>query len=407
VGSVTNPGPAATPDALLDALRQRHAYLDVLKISVIAGVIAGHAWAGYTALGEWPYSDVREVSLAPLSQLIAEAVLGPFGLFCMGLLFLVSGLLSVPSLRRRGPRRFAADRVRRLGLPLLVFTVVLWPPVRAVLDHLAGHPATPWWVPDPEQLWFLEVLIIFSIGAAAWWHFTSARPSAPADLGVVVGTERTIVHKRVTTTPRSRGSLTVGRLMMVGIGVAVGSFIVRLWFPLGSTGPAALHLCQWPQFLALFALGLAAARRGWLDPVPESLRRRCGQAALAGVAAIGALALTAAAVGIPTEDFLGGAHWASLVTSTAEGLLTVTVPVWLLGMAQRHLDRYRNAERTARTAYAAFLIQGHVLIGLAVALRPLNVPAEVKATVVAGVGVPLCFAIAGLLMKRTILGRVL
>jgi fucose 4-O-acetylase-like acetyltransferase len=182
VGPITNHGPTARQDIAPDARHQRRPYLDVLKISVIAGVIAGHAWAGYTGLGEWPYSDVREVSLAPLSQMIAEAVLGPFGLFCMGLLFLVSGLLSVPSLRRRGPRRFAVDRVRRLGLPLLVFIVVLWPPVRAVLDRLAGHAATPWWVPDPEQLWFLEVLIIFSISAAAWWHFTSARPSTPADL---------------------------------------------------------------------------------------------------------------------------------------------------------------------------------------------------------------------------------
>jgi hypothetical protein len=315
-----------------------------------------------------------------VSQAIAEAVLGPFGLFCMGLLFLVSGIVSAPSMQRKGSARFAVDRVRRLGLPLLVFSFVLWPPVRAVLDRLAGRPATPWWVPDPEQLWFLEVLVILSIGATLWWRFTSAVPG---------------------------GAPTAGGLMLVGAGVALGSFVIRLWFPLGSSGPAALHLCQWPQFVALFALGLTAGRRGWLDPVPERLRRRCGRAAVAGVAAIGALAVIAAVAGVPAEEFLGGPHWASLMTSAAEGVLTVTVPIWLLGMAQQHLDRYRNAQRAARNAYAAFLVQGHVLIGLAVALRPVDVPAEVKAAVVAGAGVPLCFAIGGFLMKRTIVGRLL
>jgi hypothetical protein len=404
---MANHRPTAPSGAWPDARHRRRPYLDVLKVAVIIGVIGGHAWAGYTALGGWPYSDVREVSLAPASLVIAEAVLGPFGLFCMGLLFLVSGLLSIPSMRRKGPWRFALDRVRRLGVPLLVFTVVLWPPVRAVLEHLAGRPATPWWVPDPEQLWFLEVLVIFSIGAAAWWRFTSAWPHSAADLGVVVGTKRAIGRRKATTTPRSRDSVTLSRLLVVGAGVAIASFIVRLWFPLGSTGPAALHLCQWPQFVALFGLGLVAARRGRLDPVPERLRHRCGQAAVAGVAAIGVLAVIAAAAGAPAEEFLGGPHWASLMTSAAEGLLSVTVPTWVLGMAQRHLDRCRDAERAARTAYAAFLVQGHVLIALAVALRPVDVPAEVKATVVAGAGVPLCFAIGAFLMKRTILGRVL
>ena len=385
MGPVTNHGPAAHRDAGLGALSRRRAHLDVLKVVVIAGVIAAHAWAGYTQIGGWAYSDFREVSLGPVTQTVAEAVLGPFGLFAMGLLFLVSGLLSVASLRRKGPGRFAYDRLRRLGAPLLVFVFVLWPPVRAGLERLVKRPATPWWVPDPEHLWFVEVLLVLSVGAAVWWRWTSAEPAS-----------------------RTPGKpLTPGLLVMLGIVVAVGSFVVRLWYPLGSTDPGELHLCQWPQFVALFGLGLAAARRGWLDPVPERLRRRCGQAAVFGVAAIGALAVLAAAAGVPSDDFLGGPHWASVVTCAAEGLLTVTLPIWVLGVAQRHLAGSPGAQPAARTAYAAFLIQGHVLIGLAVALRPLAVPAGLKASFVAAAGVPLCFAIGALLVKRTVLNRVL
>jgi hypothetical protein len=61
----------------------------------------------------------------------------------------------------------------------------------------------------------------------------------------------------------------------------------------------------------------------------------------------------------------------------------------------------------SRSAYAAFLLQGVVLIALMVALRPLDVPAEVKALTAAGLGVAGSFALAWLAVHHTPLGRVL
>jgi hypothetical protein len=48
-----------------------------------------------------------------------------------------------------------------------------------------------------------------------------------------------------------------------------------------------------------------------------------------------------------------------------------------------------------------------VLIGVALALRPVDVPAEVKALAVACAGVAVSFAVAWLLVSRTRLGRIL
>lgn len=53
-----------------------------------------------------------------------------------------------------------------------------------------------------------------------------------------------------------------------------------------------------------------------------------------------------------------------------------------------------------RSAYGAFLLQGFVLIGLALALRPLGLPAELKAVLVAAGGVAGSFALAWLLVSR-------
>jgi glucan biosynthesis protein C len=51
----------------------------------------------------------------------------PFAVFVMALFFLVAGLLTPGALDRKGPRRFARDRLIRLGIPLAAFTFVLWP----------------------------------------------------------------------------------------------------------------------------------------------------------------------------------------------------------------------------------------------------------------------------------------
>jgi hypothetical protein len=55
----------------------------------------------------------------------------------------------------------------------------------------------------------------------------------------------------------------------------------------------------------------------------------------------------------------------------------------------------------------AFVVQGPVLIALALVLRPLALPAEVKALAVAAAGVGASFALAWLLVTRTRLGRIL
>jgi hypothetical protein len=104
-----------------------------------------------------------------------------------------------------------------------------------------------------------------------------------------------------------------------------------------------------------------------------------------------------------------GFHWAALGMAAIEGPLAVGAAVWLLGFAQRHLDRPPGALRRAmaRSAYGAFFLQGVVLIGLMIALRPLPVPAELKALAVAGLGVAGSFALAWVLVSRTRLGRVL
>jgi fucose 4-O-acetylase-like acetyltransferase len=133
----------------------RVAYLDNLKASLVAVVIAGHAWAGYTGIGSWMYSPAREATLSAAVTAALEALLGPVALFAMGLFLLMAGLLAPASVDRKGPARFARDRLVRLGVPLAAFAALLLP-VTYALGRAAGHPVGAYG--DLEHLWFLRVV---------------------------------------------------------------------------------------------------------------------------------------------------------------------------------------------------------------------------------------------------------
>ena len=83
--------------------------------------------------------------------------------------------------------------------------------------------------------------------------------------------------------------------------------------------------------------------------------------------------------------------------------------MWLLGAAQQRLEqRLPWGPVLSRSAYGAFLLQGIALIGLAVALRPVPAPAEVKALVVATGAVAASYALSWMLISRVRwVGRIL
>ena len=391
----SRPGPATALEP-----PGRVAYLDRLKLLLVAVIIAGHGAVAYGDLeNAWPYQDVQEVQLTAVSNVALALVVLLGALFAMGLFFLMSGLVTPGSLARKGTRLFARHRLIRLGAPLLVWTLFLWPGA-IWAAHLAAGDTYSFWsqlthqdpILDTGPMWFAEVLLIYSLAYAAWLSWRR-------------------IGKHATGAVAARPQRISGRaLAALAAGISVATVLVRLVFPAGSNQIGQSHLWQWPQFLAMFGLGTVAAQRRWLDPVPDGIRRRCGRAALGGLVAFFALAATMAATGTDGDLlFERGWHWPSLTLAAIEGPLAVGASVWLLALAQRHLNRTPGARTRllARSAYAAFLLQGVVLIGLMIALRPVGLPAEIKALAVAGLGVAGSFALAAALVTRTPLGRIL
>lgn len=200
-------------------------------------IIGGHAVIGYTT-GDWTYQDVQESRVAPAFETVFTFLLVPAVLFTMGLFFLLAGLLTPGSLDRKGPRRFAGDRLLRLGLPWAAFALVLWPLTVVAMYRAVGVPPSSSWADltepplDTGPLWFLLDLLLYSLGYAVWSQLGVRHPGAPGHLG-----------RRAGASP---GRLRGRHLAAIAVGIATASFVVRLWFPLGSAQVANLKPWQWP-----------------------------------------------------------------------------------------------------------------------------------------------------------------
>ncbi|GAA1580165.1 acyltransferase [Kribbella sancticallisti] len=376
-----------------DAVRLgRSAPLDTLRTILVVWIIGGHAVLGYSNVGGWAYDEVSEVRLRPTVELVLASILGPTALFLMGTFFLIAGLFTPPALQRKGARRFVKERCLRLGVPFLASVVVIWPLCMWVAYRSAGRTVSYRFLltgrerlVDSGGLWFAEVLLLFSIGYVA----LAALPWPQRHSG--------------------SSPFTVTGMVCAAALVTAATFLVRLGFSARGAEYLDLHVWQWPQLVGLFALGILGARHGLSQQVPRRLSRASGWIVVgcAVAAPVYAAVTNLNNLAADSEPYLGGWSGDALLLAAYEGLLVVFGSLWLLGFAQRRLVADHPVwHRLRRSSFAAFVLQGPVLILLAVALRPIGVPAEVKAVVVLLGGLFGCFMLGWLLVTRTRIGRI-
>ncbi len=368
------------------AARHRFRYLDNLKVILVIGVIVGHVTLAWTGVGVWVFEEppVREPLL---SILVVLAVVG--AMFAMPLFFLIAGLFTPGSLQRKGLRRFCAERVVRLGVPMLFFIVFLSPLVEYVDPDNAGYDAgfgafalEIWWPPAPGPTWFLGVLLVFSLGYAQL---------------------RTLWPQR----NRKMSSPHLARLtIFVGL-VAAISYLVRLAIPMG-VEVWRLALGQAPGWLAGFGLGVYGAERGWFDPIDPSIARAMRRTAWAATTLFIVFLGVAMATGGNIEDFAGGGTWQSLVTAGVEATLIVAMSLWILDLFRRRFDHQGPlAQEMNRSAYAAFVLHQVVLVGLVLITHRTTWPPEIEFALVALLGVVGSFGLASIFIRLPGVNRVL
>lgn len=373
-------GALVEPPGAVERASHRQAWIDNLRVAVIAGVIGAHVSQIYALDVGWYY---EERTASEVTKAVLAGVFAPGVLFGMGLLFLVAGLFTPRAFVRKGGRRFVADRLWRLALPAVAYLFVVNPAMDFFGDRAVGsregvaHYFSHTYRDDVALgvAWFIAALFAFSCGYAAW------RSRHPAGGGAGASP--------------LRGS----DLVKAGAFIAVASFAVRLAWPFLATDEVlGLNLWEYPQMLALFVLGALAEERGWLvGGLPPRLRRACGRAGALGVGLAGLLGVIIT-VGVDPDPFLGGLRLQATVIPVVEAMMTVGVSLWAVDWFRRRWNRAGTlVQNVGRASFAAYIVHAPITVVLAVALRNAAVPAEVKlvvvfaATLIASFGLGLLF----------------
>jgi hypothetical protein len=317
--------------------------------------------------------------LSDVAEGVLGALVGAGVMFCLGLFFLIAGMLTTGPLVRRGPRRFLASRWLRLGVPLAAYALVVWPVLRWLTDRAEGgrqslvefyrfeFTGTRWRSLGTGPLWFVAILLVVTTGWTLW------RWASPAPV-----------------TARA-GPMRLRHLAVTAVTIAVATFFVRVWFPIDTEQFLDLHLWLWPQSAALFVLGAIGSERGWLTELPEALRHACHRAVIAAVATLVVLIVLSDG----PDHFKGGWNWEAAGYAAVEGVFSVSIALIVLDrFRRRHADQGRLARRLGRSAYGAFVAQGPVLVLIALALRPADLPGDIKFLVLAPTAVIVSFGLA-------------
>jgi glucan biosynthesis protein C len=389
------PASQAVPAAAVRAQAGRLLFVDNIRVFLTILVILHHLMITYAGTGDWTYNEHREDAVT--------SALG--GWFCatnqsyfMGLFLLISAYFVPGSYDRKGAGRFLKDRLIRLGIPLALYSWVINP--LFVWAFFYRDTGLSFWRYFPGQyfrtnavighgpLWFVEVLLIFSLVYVLWRLATRSRPARPA---------------------AGAPFPTTGAIALFALLLGVAGFVVRLAFPMdGYTfGPLNLQFGFFAQYIALFVVGLIAYRRNWLAVLPEKTGRFWLRMALLLILLWAPMMILNGAID-KDESFKGGANWQAGLYAVWESFLCVSMCIGLIYAFRRHFNQIsRIGGFLVTAAYTAYIIHTPLIVYLASALHGVTLYPLLKFALIAPVAVLLCFGLGGLIRKIPYADRVL
>ncbi|KAI0129649.1 acyltransferase 3 [Xylariales sp. AK1849] len=354
--------------------------LDNIRTFLTGLVTVHHTALVYGGTGTWPLKSAAFVGQSPL--LLGLNVVNQS--FFMGLFFWISGRVSAQSLSRTKPWPFVRNKLLRLGVPTVVYTLAIAPAVHLVLlprlnpqsigVALQKYYSTLTGAKGP--VWYTATLLCFDIAAALMvslfaHHRTSGRQAFQGR-----------VHE---------GLRKYGWLVVVACG-----FLAKNRFPLSSTIPIIslqpifafqyiyayalgymAYQCDEPRLVGLFNVRNTPVKE---DDRKASYSRYSGSMSLTKSFAISLLSLPL----IYVPRFLDTPDWPRKTSEQVFGgwnLPSFLYAIWnefafaLIGPAlmsyfeRRHNKPAESSTLNARYSYTAFLVHTPVSIALALAVE--------------------------------------
>lgn len=206
--------------------------LDNLKVFLTVMVIFHHAGQAFVQGANWPYvpSNQEEYMTDMWRFLSTNAA------YLMGLFFLISGYFVPISFDKQGFATFMRKKLVRLGIPLVIVTVLL--------TLMVGQL-------EVGTMWYVETLLCFCLA-----------------YGLI-----RCCGMRFSETPRLSWSL--GSLIGIALVMGIGSHCIRQFSPqdhwIWVLGVIHVEPAHWLQYVMMFSLGVLLSRWKGLQPLTDRM----------------------------------------------------------------------------------------------------------------------------------------
>lgn len=360
-------------------------YIDNLRWVMIVLVVGMHAAVTYSNNGFWYYNAHTKPDFA--TNMFFMAFQTGLQSFFMGFMFMLAGYFVPTAYDKKGFGRFLGDRLYRLGLPTLLYVfgihigmgylLLHWngqtPFFTAYLGYLTGM----YWVDGTGPMWFAVALLAFTLVYAVLRLLTSRTPK-----------------------PRAPQSVPFWAIIALGLAMGAGTFLVRQVAP-GGTAWHVMQFGNFTQYIALFAVGIMARRRGWFETLPSKWGVPVLLTALVGAPVVlFALALYTMGLHVPRELFATGINpWAATLAFYEQIFCVMFCTGLLIVFRDWFNGRNKLAGFFADNGFAVYVIHPPVLVATSLVLQPLNWP-PFEMFVVAWVIATLASFVLGALLRQ-------
>lgn len=389
------------------ASEYRHG-IGYLRAFVIVLVLAHHALFAYNPAPPPPAGSLldeprwwRAFPIVDGDRFWEAMLLNAFtDTFFMSLMFFVSGLFVLTSLRRKGGAGFLRDRARRLGVPFVVAVFAI-APLAYYPAYLArtGEPsvadyARQWlslgeWPAGPA--WFIWVLLAFNALTAAAARF------APGPAAAAAATAGAWLRQPVR--------------LFAALVVSSAALYIPLSLLVGAThwtvsGPFAFQTSRLPHYALYFTAGLLVGAHG-VDRGPLASGGRLAArwpiwVSAAGAAYILFVAIRGGVLSVERAELsrlLGALAFSVSCAASSLGLTAVFLR--FADGPSRLFDSLRD------NAYGIYLIHFPFSNGLQYLLLGAAIPPEWKAVVAFGGTLTLSWGVTALLRRLPAVARVI
>ncbi|KAJ7124958.1 acyltransferase 3 [Mycena epipterygia] len=363
-------------------------FLDNLRSALTALVIFHHATLPFGGIGSWPYASPYH---SQQSSFILVTFVAVNQSYFMGMLFFLSGHFSAIAASHKSWKAFCLDKLKRLGIPVVVYTLFLHPLVIIIVRWSQHSPILPallgYWgslnrVTGPA--WYLAVLLFFDL---------------------VYITVRKFLPPLSFLVPTSAGRFRVTAVVCVSA-VIISSFLIRLSHPVGvASPPLGLQLAYAPQYVLAYISGTCLSYIQTYMLVPHPARAL----ALAYFVSIIPMAAVVILFRSTFGLFSGGMNPLAAFYAIWNELSFYFIGTALFSVFHESAHTTKRWGNTARYSYGAFLLHSIIVVSLQILVDGGGrgaLSGVIKAFVVGTMGVCVSWAAGWALIRIPGVGKI-